>query len=145
MKGDRYQIEAKENYMAFEFFSDGPKGKIKKVVQYQTLWANAFNLAFGDWDEEAQSILDEIRTNNQDRDKVLATVAFTVLEFFDANPKATVFASGSTPARTRLYQMGIKANWREINSRFLVEGLVNGIWEAFEQDKNYDGFSITVK
>ena len=143
MKADRYHINVKENLTDFEFFSIGPKGKVKKVVQYQMLDLNFFNLAFGDWDEEAQSILDEVKTNNQDRDKVLTTVAFTLIGFFKAHPRAIVTATGSTPAWTRLYQMGIKANWLEINARFVVKGLVNGVWEPFEQNKNYDGFLVT--
>jgi hypothetical protein len=30
------------------------------------------------------------------------------------NPEATIIATGSTAARTRLYQMGISANLQEI-------------------------------
>src|SRR5688572_18026618 len=53
--------------------------------------------------------------NNQDRDKILATVAAMVLEFTEHFPEVWVYAQGSTLARTRLYQMGIAAHWDDID------------------------------
>lgn len=104
-----------------------------------------FNLAFGDWDEETQSLSDLARSNNNDRDKILATVAFTIFEFMENHTGSTVIAQGVTSSRTRLYQIGIKANWKEISLLFLVRGLTKGLWSDFELNKNYDAFSITPK
>jgi len=94
-----------ENYF-YEFFSQGPKGLIKKVVQYHRIeeWDEMiFNLAFGDWNEQTRRIDDKIKSNNSDREKVLATVAATVIQFTDDHPEAIIYIEGSTPARTRLY------------------------------------------
>jgi hypothetical protein len=88
---------------------------------------------------------DSIRSNNGDRDKVLATVAFTALTFMDQYPKAEIFVEGSTAARTRLYQMGINNNLLEISLNFNVKGYREGSWEAFRQGRNYKAFLIQRK
>ncbi len=49
--------------------------------------------------------------NNPDKEKILATVAATVVEFTNHFPYVMVYAKGSNAARTRLYQNGIFASW----------------------------------
>jgi hypothetical protein len=88
---------------------------------------------------------DKVRSNNGDRDKILATVAGTVIEFIEHYPNAVIFTKGSTPSRTRLYQMGILANWQEINKIFVIEGLINSEWLPFERNKNYQAFMARAK
>ena len=122
----------------YHFYSEGPQGSIKKAIIYAQIEDNLFNLAFGDWDEELRRINDSSRTNNQDRDKVLATVAFTALDFTNQFPDVEIFAEGTTAGRTRLYQM-------EINIFFKIEGFVNGEWELFLRGKNYEAFLISRK
>ncbi|HWB92105.1 MAG TPA: hypothetical protein VG605_09640 [Puia sp.] len=108
------------NFYSFE--SIGPKGRIKKMVQYHRIQGyppHVFNLSFGDWDEAENRIDDEIVTDNHDRDKILATVAATVILFTSDFPYAVIYIEGSTPARTRLYQMGIAkyCNFKPLNTR----------------------------
>src|SRR6266487_4487225 len=91
-------IKRPESYY-YEFYSQGPNGSIKKVVEYfrlQKLEAEVFNLAFGDWDEDNHQINDMFISNNADRDKVLATVAATVNDFMKDHPDAIIVATGST-------------------------------------------------
>ncbi|RZJ98764.1 MAG: hypothetical protein EOO46_24270 [Flavobacterium sp.] len=145
MLAEKYPVIASEDHTAFDFLSEGPKGTIRKIVRYQKITASIFNLAFGDWDDEKQSLSDLTRSNNADMEKVLATVAFTVFAFMDHHPGATVIAQGATPARTRLYQMGIKANWKEISLLFSVKGLTDKGWSDFVSDQNYDAFLISVR
>lgn len=140
-----YSVESTNEHKTYEFISDGPNGQIKKFVYYETYGDNIYNLAFGDWSEFEQGINDRVRSNNHDRDKIIATVAATILEFITHYPKAIIFAKGSTPSRTRLYQMGIVANWQEINQRFVIEGFINGVWEPFEKNKNYKAFMCRAK
>ncbi len=112
MNLERYEYYTNETFLDFEFASEGPKGKIKKVVRYSPQNANGityFNLGFGDLNKETGKIDDFAISNNKDRDKILATVAATVLEFTDHFPDVMVYAKESTLARTRLYQMGIVA------------------------------------
>lgn len=140
MNLNKYPVVSTNEHKNYEFLSDGPNGYIKKVIHFKAIGDNLFNLAFGDWSEFEQGINDKVRSNNYDRDKVMATVAGTVIEFLNHYPCATVFAVGSTPSRTRLYQMGISANWQEINQSFIIEGLINNEWQPFERIKNYQAF-----
>nr|WP_221409669.1 hypothetical protein [Pseudochryseolinea flava] len=100
-----------------------------------------FNLGFGDWNEAEARIDDVSTTNNQDTQKVLATVAATVLDFTAAYPDMLVYAEGSTPARTRLYQMGISANLAQIEPILEIYAFKKGVgWEAFQIGTNYEAF-----
>ncbi len=84
-------------------------------------------------------------SNNNDRDKILATIASAVLDFTAIFPDMMVYAKGSTPARTRLYQMGIAANYTEISSLLHVYGFLEGHWHKFEANINYDAFFVLRK
>lgn len=141
----KYTALASSTHETYEFLSSGPKGTIKKVVQYSPLEPGLYNLGFGDWDEVKQEVKDNTRSNNADRDKVLATVAGTVVDFMKHHPDATLFARGETRAKTRLYQMAINSNWHEISELFVIEGNVNGNWEPFEIGKNYQAFILKAK
>ncbi len=76
----RYQYKTNSGFLDYEFFSEGPKGKIKKVIRYTKIGDAVFNLAFGDLDEATGEISDTVVTNNNDSRKVLATVAATVYD-----------------------------------------------------------------
>jgi|RhiMetdeSRZDD1v2_1073273.scaffolds.fasta_scaffold44026_3 uncharacterized protein DUF6934 len=146
MNAESYNIETTDNFLEYAFYSEGPKGRIKKVIRFtpQNAYGTTyFNVGFGDWDYEENNIDDLVITNNYDRDKVLATVAATVLDFTEYFPNALVYAKGSTPARTRLYQIGIVSNWMEINQLLHVFGFTekNG-WERFVKNFNYEAFMV---
>lgn len=99
--------------------------KINKVVNFTKLVSigeHIYNLAFGDYDENDCKLEVFVVSNNGYRDKVLNTVALTVLDFFEAHPDSVVIAKGSTPSRTRLYQMGINKNLDIITTRLDVFG-----------------------
>lgn len=140
----KYPVFANDPF-GYVFYSEGPRGRIKKGVFFTKIGGNLFNLGFGDWNEESQDLDDSSRSNNGDRDKVLATVAFTTLDFTDHFPGARVVVEGSTPARTRLYQMGIADNLVEINEYFEVQGFLEGLLEPFQRGRNYTAFLITRK
>jgi hypothetical protein len=126
-------IKRPENHY-YEFNSVGPKGSIKKVVEYYRFHeydGEVFNLAFGDWDEKNNRINVMAVTNNADRGKVLATVAATVIDFMNAHPRAILIATGSTLSRARLYQMAIVRKWNEISLFFEVQGYIAGAWKPF--------------
>lgn len=49
MKIEKYALKAEGNLTVFEFVSEGPKGLIQKLIQFQeTNQSNLYNLAFGD-------------------------------------------------------------------------------------------------
>ena len=74
MNLDGYEFLPGESLFIFEFFSEGPKGKVKKVIRFGLKNADGnsyFNLSFGDLNEQKKKIDDLVVTNNQDKQKVL--------------------------------------------------------------------------
>lgn len=145
MHYSKYTVYVDDNLHTYEFYSIGHRGRIKKSVIYTQIEENLFNLGFGDWNEIAQRLDDFTRSNNGDRDKVLATVAATALDFTSKMPFARIFIEGSTPARTRLYQMGISSILSEIRPTFEVMGFYKDHWEPFRTGINYEAFLIKRK
>jgi hypothetical protein len=94
-------------------------------------------LASGDWNKN-ETIDDKTVTNNNDRQKILATVASAVVEFIKYYPGAFIYVQESTPSRTRLYKMGIAAYWQEINKEFEVYGYRFREWEPFQPATYYE-------
>jgi hypothetical protein len=68
---ERYEYEIGNSFHQYDFYSEGPKGKIKKIVLYSWLGSlggfDYYNLGFGDYDEAAGRINDLSVTNNQNR------------------------------------------------------------------------------
>ena len=88
----KYQYRSEELFLFYEFISEGPKGLIKKVVEYtETSTENVYNLGFGDYDDITKSLNDLSITNKGDSLKVLATVASTVYAFYRKIPKGMDF------------------------------------------------------
>jgi hypothetical protein len=148
MKVARYELKEDKSKMVYEFFSDGPKGKISKLIIYDELpkpYVNVYNLGFGDTESMLSGFNDKSRSNNGDTNKILATVASTVYTFLTKYPDYSVYAKGSTESRTRLYQMGIAANLDEISKDFEVAALRNGIWEEFRKGIKYEAFLVKRK
>ncbi len=141
MKIEKYALKAESNLTIFEFISEGPKGLIRKIIQFQeTNRLNVYNLAFGDKNSETGEIEDLVVSNNADSEKVLATVVAALYAFFDKHPDAFVYVTGSTSARTRLYRMGITKFYEEMVQDFDLYGQVGDEFYDFEIDKDYAGF-----
>ncbi len=146
MIDNRYPVTFDSQFRVYEFDSEGPKGKIRKVVQYNKInLKDYFNLGFGDKSNMEDDIDDLIVTNNNDSQKVLATVASTLIEFTNHYPEANVIAVGSTLPRTRLYRMGITNHLDAIKKDFDIYGLKSDSWHPFEKGIEYDAFLIKRK
>lgn len=144
MIDETYEIKIGDSLMTFEFISLGSKGSFKKRVQYEkTNQQNFYNLAFGDVNVETDDFDDKVVTDNNDTQKVLATVAATVLVFLNKYPNAFIHVKGSTLSRTRLYRIGISNNLEEINKFFTIFGLLEDKnWVIYEKNNNYSAFLI---
>ena len=141
MQVDKYALKAESNLTIFEFISEGPKGTIRKLIQFQeTNEPGLFNLAFGDKSNETGEIDDLAISNNNDSEKVLATVVAALYAFFDKYPDAFVYATGSTKARTRLYRMGITLFYKEMAEDFHLFGQIGDNFYEFEKGEEYVGF-----
>jgi hypothetical protein len=146
MRNEQYDVENTTSLTTFEFVSEGPKGRIRKVVQYVELGnSGIYNLGFGDKIGETDAFDDKTVTNNGDGEKVLATVASTLYDFFEHHPKAFVVAKGSNPVRTRLYRISISNALEAIKKDFRVAGSVDNNWEEFKPNRDYTAFLITKK
>jgi len=136
----RYGYKMTNNFLRYEFTSVGAKGKIVKRVSFTRMWGDWYNLGFGDVDINTDKITDAIISNNGDTNMVLATVAAIVHDFTLLNKDVSIFATGRTASRNRLYRMGINNYWNVISTEFEIRGLRNGKWENFEKEKNYEAF-----
>jgi hypothetical protein len=147
MNHAKYLTLTEESFLVYRFTSEGPRGLVKKSVTYSsTEIENVYNLGFGDYDSTTDQVNDLSVTNNGDSKKILATVASTLYAFTDKFPKAWVGATGSTPARTRLYRMGITNNLHEILKYFVIFGYsLDEEWQLFIVGKEYKAFLITKK
>jgi hypothetical protein len=143
---ERYEYTKSKIFGQFYFYSDGPKGRIQKIVRYRHFGRfngfHYFNVGFGDIDPKSGKVNDLIVTDNKDREKVLATIAATAMEFTHTTRKCRLIVRGSTPARTRLYQMKIAAYHPEISILFDIQGYSGAQWERFKTGKNYLSFQF---
>lgn len=129
MNLDQYEIKAESTLTIFEFISEGRKGKIPEIIQFQeTKQEGLYNLVLGDKDLMSGRIDDLAVSNNGDSEKVLATVVAAAYAFFHKHPEAWVYATGSTKARTRLYRMGITKFYMEMIRDFELYGEADYEW-----------------
>ena len=146
MKLPRYQLQSGNDLFLFEFISEGPKGKIHKLIEFLPTNQNGLvNLAFGDKDPQTGEIDDTVISNNGDSEKILATVVSSVYAFSNRYPDKWIYAAGSTRSRTRLYRIGITKHLALINKDFDIYGLMDDDWEYFRKNANYDGFLVIRK
>ena len=146
MRLPKYPLVAEDSLRVFEFISEGPKGKIPKIIKFSaTNLKDLFNLAFGDKDSKTGEINDTVISNNGDSEKVLASVVSALYAFTDRFPDAYVYATGSTKARTRLYRIGITNNLIEIRKDFNIYGMLNDNWEYFQKETDYEAFLVQRK
>lgn len=138
---ERYEYQKGKSPNQFYFYSNGPKGRILKAVSYKLLGKSDdvfyFNVGFGDADQKTGVVNDLVVSNNMDREKILATVAATAVEFTRRNRKCRLIIMGRTPGRARLYQMKIGAYYSEISELFDIQGQTKTGWEPFQKGKNY--------
>jgi amidophosphoribosyltransferase len=93
LKQEIYQLSSSENSMSFLFTSEGPKGKIEKLILFQaTHIKNVFNLAFGDINTLTKEIDDSIVRGT--------TLKTSILRILDRlHPKKIIIVSSSPQIR----------------------------------------------
>lgn len=138
-------INSDQLVFTYQFISEGPKGNILKLVQFTQIEGDFNNLAFGDYCPIRKMLDDKVVSDNGDRDKVLATVANCVRSYSRQFPERNIYATGSTPGRTRLYQMGIGKYRHDIENEFDIMGYAPQGWIPFETNINFQAFLLTRK
>ena len=147
MNTEIYEYATNKDNLVYMFYSSGKKGIIPKIVIYEKIANNHYNLAFGDYDTLGKSLNDLIITNNGDAIKVLGTVINTIQKFFATYPYAMLEIRGSTAIRTKLYQKIIKDNWAYIETDFRILAFKDGEDKPEIPDfiQDYDFFQISRK
>jgi hypothetical protein len=148
MEGGKYSLRWNSSDFAYEFYSEGPKGRIKKQLKFQPIpkvGENVFNVALGDQDQVTGDFNDLAISNNNDRVKVINTVAEAIIGFLDFKPNAILHIQGNTSSRTRLYQMALFARWWRIEHSFEVLGKLGNDWLSFRKGVNYERFLVYKK
>jgi hypothetical protein len=147
MELENYESKSNKSQTTFNFISVGSKGEILKRIRFTKIkgYKNLYNLAFGDIKMRSNKIDDRVVSDNQDREKILATVAQAVIVFLNQYPKANVLFRGSNAVRTRLYRMAITKYLEELIKIFDILGLTDNGWLPFEKDTTYIAFLINRK
>jgi len=143
MDQPHYDVQRSLRSNVYLFVSEGKKGRIKKKVQFDLMQAGIFNLGFGDWKDGDCGFDDLATTDNGDMKMVLSTVVKIAAEFLSENAGATIHLTGSTPARTRLYQIIISNRYDGIRKKYSVWGYFNGGFRPFQKNINYEAFLIS--
>ena len=141
MNKPTYHVQSLEN-LSYSFMSIGRNGIILKVVEFNEIRENVYNLGFGDYDFIENDVDDKIVSDNGDTEKVLATVIGILRNFLKETPHSTVFIEGSTPIRTRLYQIAINTYFEEFSKEFLILGNNQNSSEPFQKNTNYESFFV---
>ena len=141
----QYPLKTGKTRKVFEFVSQGTKGSVLKLIQFQEMDLPGFyNIAFGDRSPDGW-LNDSVITGNGDAEKVLATVVAAVYFFLELYPDAWIFATASSPARTRLYQRSINKFYDEAVTDFDLMGLTPDDWEEYEKGKTYEAVAVCRK
>jgi hypothetical protein len=98
--GNAYELETDKSADGLKFFFIS-KGELDviKVIQFsfvqQLNGKNVYNLGFGDYDLENDTIVDNVNTNNGDAYKVFNTVLSTIPVFFENYGDGILMVQGS--------------------------------------------------
>lgn len=143
----KYDIQATRGNTRFSFVSTGPKGDIQLFVLFKLIdeVQSIYNLELGPLNSKGE--IDDLTViANGDRNKILATVTACVFLFFKKYSSAIIYFTGSTSARTRLYQRAIHLNISQLQSELIIWGETdNREPELYVPGKNYDGFFVVRK
>jgi hypothetical protein len=146
MKSDFYAFTHDESCCYFEFLSRGNIKTDRKVVIYSPTESDSrrYNLCLGHVLPNGD-LCDLTVTNNGDMDKIVSTVIRTIAVFLSKDQSRSVYFTGSTPVRTRLYRAIISREFHEAGKYYEIYGVIKAMQEPFRPNVDYMGFLITLK
>ena len=115
------------------------------MILFQLLADDIYNLALLDYDLDSQKYSDLSVTDNGDMLEIFATLLNVITEFLNEYKSKKIYFEGSTPSRTRLYQIVINKIYNPHNQDLIILGLKNKEWYQFEPNINFEGFLIEKK
>lgn len=132
----------------FRFYSESPYKRVEMVILFQEMHERLYNLTFGEYAKGA-AINDRDKIGNLDRNRILATIAKSVFKFLKRFPERTIYFTGSTPSRCRLYRMAITVNLTELSEQFQIFGIIQNVEEnhaePYKKNVDYHEFFIRKK
>ncbi|WP_143016822.1 DUF6934 family protein [Dyadobacter soli] len=153
---ERYEYDQLDEF-TYRFYSVGRNGTFEMRVRFTEMAFNYYNLGFGVLDPGSEWLDDRVELRNGDSQIILATVASIALRFMDVHLGVGLYASGSTPSRTRLYQMGLNRVLPHL-TEYSITGLIAkqegssilpenkpeqyGEWQEFQTGISYRAFLI---
>jgi hypothetical protein len=143
MIDQHYPFSSREDKLLYYFFSEGPQGKILKVIIFQLTDSGNWNLAFGDYGKE--DIDDKIISNNNDLFKVMKTVIACTYDFSEKYPDRIIQVIPVDEKRKLLYHGILKRNLEIIGKKFWIDGLRNDLIETFDVKNQYQEFYFIKK
>ena len=132
---------------SYRFTSIGMTEITKEVVFTHTGYRNIVSMGFGDVSQDGL-VDDKANSNNGDIVKVLGTVVQIIIDFTNRCPDSTIFFTGSTPERSKLYHRILRTYYHVFGKDFTINILeIRGnrfIERPFDPEQNIDfrGFLI---
>lgn len=141
MNLEKYNLKAETTLTRFEFISEGPKGAIRKLIEFQaTTDPGLFNLSFVDKNGHTGEIDDLSISDNGDTNKVLATIVSAVYAFL-INIQRFMFTLRVVQKHERGFIewafQDFTTKWRKI---FMCMGKLAIISLRLKQESNTMGF-----
>lgn len=149
MNEPAYTLQISSDALSFKFDSVSPQSVIHKIIEFSPFPTNAifYNLALLDINEDGTTS-DLAISNNQDTNRVIATVFKAMRVFFEKHPNKLVYFKGSdeTGLRTRLYRVLISRELEQATNMFAIYGqLSDEIYEELAPDRPYIAFIFQLK
>jgi hypothetical protein len=144
LKHEFYPFRASEDFLRYTFESISEQRVVHKKAEFVLISPHLYNFAFGDLIDDDE-INDLVVTNNKDTHKVLATIIRIIQDFLASNGSESVYFQGSTPSRTRMYQIILTKERKNWESEFTVYGVIDGEMMPFKIDFRFDAFIIQLK
>lgn len=146
MKHERYKYSAENELMYFEFISTGPKGQVKKIIEFsETNVKDVYNLAFGDFDEQTQRISDRVVTNNGDSLKYLLQSLPRCMRSLPSGLRHGFLQREVPRCGQDCIEWGLTNNLSEISKDFHLYGLQEDQWVDFLLGEDYKAFLVKRK
>ena len=143
MINDTYPYYPSEDYSQFLFISEGEQGKILKIILFEPLGNNEWNLGFGDLKHEG--VDDSVMSSNHDAMKIIRTVARTTLDFCQEHPETILQIKPVDSKRGKLYNLVFQKYFTNIDAYFNIIGFTENVGEKYSPQKFYDYFKISFK
>ncbi len=142
-----YPIESSEDKLQYRFVSKGTEGDIVKIVVYEFMDIDKWNLAFGDANADESDFDDGVVSNNQDMRRVIQTIFDTGLMFSAAYPEGKIYIKPFDRKRKLLYNRVFKDQQTAIEEFYTIHGLfiAEDRTEIYDYREIYEGFVLTKK